>query len=414
MSAELPDLRERAETTVALLRHFSWTVEAEVPGLYAVWGRHGDEEQILVPADPSRGDYAALLQRALSAIERRYGNEAIRVEDLLHLQLAAALDLTRWKKESSVDAGLIGWEQGMALYQSASDSLSAAAKATHERRLHYGTSGAYLAHEFLDRTLMGQTQIGSFVITAHTPSNARFHVSRHSETASQKDWRNAEQVTGREIINMFEQSIQATRAGLDEYRRSPNIEAFIPLVGDGLSAELASALAALTSGSDAAVVIERVGIPGEVRPRPVEVTFDAVESDVLKQVFDRLTIAPPPTTVTIRGEVSRLDNSTTNPVHLIRMDIAQGADAQHARVRLDPEQYAAALEANGRGRWVEVTGSLEKDGRDYWLYNARNLKVLDAEESPNSATRDLFSIRDLQEGLPEVAIGDEDGEVAQE
>lgn len=407
MSAELPDLRARAETTVALLMHFSWSIEAEVPGRYVVWGQRGDDEQILVPTDPTRGDYAVLLQRALSTLERRYGGEAVRVEDLLRLQLAAALDLTRWKKESSVDAGLIAWEQGMALYQAASDSLSAAAKATHERRLHYGTSGAYLAHEFLDRTLMGQTQIGSFVVTAHTPSNARFHVSRASETASQKDWRNAEQVTGREILNVFEQSIQATRAGLDEYRKSPNIEAFVPLVGDGLSAELASALATLTTGSDAAVVIERVRAPGEAAPRRVEVAFDAVESDVLKQVFDRFTIAPLPTTVTIRGEVSRLDNSTTNPIHLIRMDIAQGAEALHARVRLDAEQYAAALEANGKGRWIEVTGTLEKDGRDYWLYNARNLRVLDAAESPDSATRDLFSIQDLHEGLEQAEMRDD-------
>lgn len=401
MSAEAPDLRARAETTVALLMHFSWSIESEVPGRYVVWGRRGDDEQILVPTDPSRGDYAVLLQRALSMIERRYGTEAIRVEDLLRLQQDAALDLTRWKKESSVDAGLIGWQQGMALYQAASDSLSAAAKATHERRLHYGTSGAYLAQEFLDRTLMGQTQIGSFVVTAHTPAHARFHVTKHSETASQKDWRNAEQVTGREILNVFERSIQATRAGLDEYRQTPNIEAFVPLVDDGLSAELARALAALTTGSDAAVVIERVGISGESTPRPVEVTFDAVESDILKQVFERFTIAPPPTPVTIRGEVSRLDNSTTNPVRLIRMDIAQGADVEHAKVRLDADQYAAALEANGTGRWVEVTGTLEKEGRDYWLYNARNLRVLDEAEGPDSARVDLFSVRDLQESLPQ-------------
>lgn len=359
------------EVATALLRHFSYGPSAKVPGRYEVWTTRDTDREILVPLNPESGDFAVLLSRAVRAIFAERGDAAHRVFDLLTLKVDSALASTQWKKETAVNAGLIPWADGEALYRAAQAALSASAKATRLKRMLHGSSSAYIAKRFLENTLMGQTEIGSFVITAHVPSNQRFYVSRKSENRAQVDYRNAERVTGREILETLERSLEAVRAGLDDYKRTPRVEVFLPLVEDGVSHELVKALSVMTLNGDAAISIEQIADTATLRR--VEIPFDSVESEVLGKVADRFAQAEPPRTVLVTGEVSGLDNSSSSPIHLVKLDIVRGADIRHARVRLTPDQYAMAVQAHAESLWLTVAGQLEKDGREYWLYGATDV-----------------------------------------
>lgn len=382
---------ERAGITTALLRHFDWAPTSKVPGKYEVWTTTGSEMEVLVPLDPQRGDFNLLLDRALKALSHTHGGEVSSVHNLLALRRAGNLDSTQWKKQTPVSAGLISWVDGESLFKAAEDSLIASAKATHEKRIQHGKSSAYIARKFLESTLMGQTEIGSFVITAHTPAGARFHMTKRSETRSAADWRNAEMVTGREILATLERSLEAVRSGLDEYRSSPNIEGFVPLVEDGVSFELVRSLKELTDGGDAAVSIERFSDEADRAPRRVEIAFDAVESAVLERVADKFVEAKPPMAVRVSGEVSLLDNSTTSPVHLVRLDIKSGSQVKRARVRLTPEQYELAVQAHAQHSWLKVAGQLQRDGNAFWLYGASGVELVDPADGPESRAMTMFS-----------------------
>jgi hypothetical protein len=375
---------EKSDTATALLRHFDWAPTSKVPGKYEVWTLDGSYDEILVPLDPAKGDFDPLLDRAWRTLLSKYGHDAARVRDLLTLRLSANLASTQWKKQTAVNAGLITWVEGESLFNAAQDSLTASAKATHEKRMHHGTASAYIARKFLEKTLMGQTEIGSFIVTAHTPSTERFHVSQRSENRAAKDYRQAEMVSGGEILATLKRSLEAVRAGLDEYRHSPNIEGFVPLIEDGVSFELVRSLTALTQGGDAAVSIETDTGNGDGRTEHAEITFDSVESAVLSKVAEKFSEAKAPETVHLLGEVSRLDNSSTSPVHLIGLDIKSGSDVRRARVRLTPEQYELAVEAHAAHNWLEVSGQLQRDGRDYWLYNAARVRLAPAQLGPDS------------------------------
>ncbi|PZF09193.1 hypothetical protein DEJ25_15300 [Curtobacterium sp. MCPF17_011] len=388
--------QDDVELATTLLRHFEWTPSSGVPGKFEVWTRPDRSDEVLVPLDPQRGDFDQLVARALASVRRLYGSEAEKLQGLLKAVHSAVLDSTHWKKESTSAAGLIRWEEGETLYAAAKAQLAAAAKSTREKRMQHGTAGGYIAKKFLDKTLMGQTQVGSFVITAHTPSTERFHLTKRSENRQAMDWRDAELVSGREILNTLENSLQAVRSALDEYKSKPNLDGFLPLVEDGVSAELVRGLAALTAGADSAITMERAS-PGETVVRRVEVTFDPVESEVLSDVAARLTEAPPARAVRITGEVSGLDNSTASPVHLVRLDVGSGAEIKHARVRLTPEQYDLAVQAHAEGRWVSANGTLERDGRDYWLYNASEVRLVDAEGSSAMSRVQMFDLDEDQD-----------------
>ena len=102
---------------------------------------------------------------------RRYGTLAQQVTTTLEMRSRGSLDSTRWKKETALDAGVIAWDQGEALFLAARSQLVASAKSTREPRRYHGNTSAYVAKRFLESSFMGQTDIGSFIVTAYTPAD---------------------------------------------------------------------------------------------------------------------------------------------------------------------------------------------------------------------------------------------------
>lgn len=375
------------ELVTAMLRHFDWSPASKALGRYEVWTlAENDAAEVVIPLDPQKGDFNDLVERALRQLLGRYGSEAERVRELLLLTASADLDSTQWKKQTPVDAGLISWTEGEGIFQAARDSLASAARAVHAKKAHHGNAGSYLVQRFLEQTLMGQTEVGSFIVTAHIPASARFHVSQKSENRAKDDWRHADQVSGRTILDTFATAISAVRTALDEYKSSPRLDPFKELVADGVSHELVRSLATLARGGDAAISITH----GELGSAVQEITFDSVESPVLDRVAADFAQAPPPQDVRVVGEVSLLDNSTAVPIHLVRLDVMSGASVKRARVRLNPEQYELAVAAHADHKWLSAAGRLEKDGRDWWLYNAADVAVVDIAHGPATLATTLF------------------------
>jgi hypothetical protein len=145
------------EILTALMRHFEWAPRSRTSNLYEVWGPEDDEdEEVLVPLDPQRGDFAVLLQRARRSVISQYGIAARRLWDTLELQTKALLDATQWKKQTALEAGIIGWEQGEAQYASARAQLIASAKSSREARRYHGNASSHIAKRFIENSFMGR------------------------------------------------------------------------------------------------------------------------------------------------------------------------------------------------------------------------------------------------------------------
>ncbi|WP_426171645.1 hypothetical protein [Microbacterium sp. DWRC1-3] len=382
----------------ALLRRLQWAPASKAPGRYEVWSpRDSDLEEVIVPLNPESGDYLQLLNRARRYLLHRYGSEAERIEALILISATADLDSTQWKKDTTVDAGLIPWAQGEAIFDAARDSLVAAARAVRSKRTVQGKSSGFLAKRFMEQVFMGQTEVGSYIVTAHIPASTRFHTSQKSEKLAQTDPRKADLVPGRAIIDVFENSIGAVREALTEFRHTPRVEMFAELVPEGVSLELVRALATLTRDGDAAVSIQR----SEQTTVRREITFDAVEAPVLDRVVASFEQVPEPQKVVITGEVSLLDNSTAAPVHLVRVDVMKGAKVRRVRVRLTPGQYDLAVSAHAARQWLTMSGSLEKDGRDWWLYHAGEVAPTPPDEGPVGYQQTVWDDETMGAFLPQ-------------
>jgi hypothetical protein len=370
------------ETLTALLRHFHWAPTSKEPGRYEVWtAQDSPNREVIVPLDPEKGDFAGLLDRARYTLLSQYGRPAYDLLDMLRAQIKAALDATQWHKETALPPGMIGWHEGEDLYASARSQLSAIAKSSRQPRRHHGSAGWYISRNFLENCYMGQTDIGSFVITAHTPSHMRFHVSRHSEDSHLDRPREAQTISGRTIIDNFEQALKAVSSALDDFKSRPKVDVFYETIEAGVSYELVRALSKFTEGSESAVTIDR-NTDSPEHPAAVEIVFAPTAAPILDQVANAFVLDPEPQGVTLQGEVVVLSREVEREglARIIRLNVegvSDTKDISKVRVRLDADQYEIAMEAHRREASLQVTGRLEKENNRWWLYNAMDLEIVE-------------------------------------
>lgn len=359
-------------TVTALLRHFSWAPLDGSPGRYEVWGSATGDE-VLLPINPENADYDRLLSAAQRTLTSKYGSAATEVLGALRTQINQLLDSTQWLKETRLEAGLISWEEGEGLFLAARAALVASAKSTRERRPYHGNASAHIGRRFLESSLMGQTEVGSFIINAYTPSNARFHLTKASEEVASSAPRKAETVSGRTILNTMTEAMSSIHSTLRSSRHKSSPEDFLELVDNGVSYELLKALVEITHGADSAVKVSQRD-PNNLG-RKVEFDFSPTDSPILARAATRFAEgSQAPRQVTFAGEVTLLSHSSTTAAHVVRIDM----DGRKVRVRLNATEYKVAYDAHGDERWLSVRGKLEKDGNNYWINKPTEVKAVDA------------------------------------
>lgn len=383
-----------ADHLIRTLEYFAWRPSGEVPGLIQVWEDPTGRDEVLVPLDSSKNDYETLLGRAQRYITSSLGEPASRYLEMLRVTAGANLELTTWAKETSVQGGLIAWSSGEELIRAVRDSFSAAAKAAKRPKTYHGNSSHHMARAFLDKVFMGQTQIGSFVVTAHVPAAAAVPQSQSdAERLSRGERALNDPISTSAVMDRLESALSAASEGVIEYARRPTLEVFEGAVAEGLSYELASALARLSAGSESCVQIERHG--DLLRPdRKAVFGFKPIHSAIFERLATQYAQDAEPSYGTLTGEVTLLsrDREANDVARVIRLNMeGPGPGPKRARIRLTPEQYEIALRAHSENRQFTVDGRIEREGRYYWLYDASNVRVGEAlsqetTESPRGET----------------------------
>lgn len=388
---------DEALELAAALQKFGWEREGGNPGRYETWARSTDEQasSVLVPLDVSKRDYRHLLERARSLLVSQIGSEAEHFLASLHQRSRAALDATRFGKDTSVELGMISWDQGQALFDAARSILVAAAKASRDKRRYYGNAGSYIARSFVESSLMGQTEVGSFVVTAFTPATERFF-TRKSDEGQPGQMRDVVSLSGREILQTLETALKTTHSALQEYRRTPRIELFGDAVVDGVSYELVTALSQLTSDSnESSVAMEYAPAGLHLLPNRVVIPFQSSDTPILGRAANYLARDRPPEDVTLQGRVTLLTRPRPGEAGIVRLDVTAGSEASKVRVRLEAEDYSVALEAHREDTVLSVRGRLEREGQHYWLYDTTDLEVA-SDISSESSTQLLFNLDETE------------------
>ncbi len=341
-------------------------------------------ERVVLPLIADAPDYLDLLGDAIRQMQNLYGRDFAEALELATLLLERKFDEVNVKRETDNDAGLIKWQSGNQLVDSTQGILAAAAKSSNLSRKRYSNAQAVIADDFLSQCYMGQTRVGSYIVTALTPSNQTFATSKATGKGAKKHPR----ISGREITATLVTALEAVREALDESaKKTANFAAFDQRVIRGVSFELLAALQPVTTGNESAIAVEfnhnEESSLLTDRPRRVEVAFtpeDGVRISQARAYFEK---TPAPKLVAMVGEITALKNSESDAEHQIRLHGRIKGKPRTVVVHLSEQQYDEAVRAHGSKRMFSVLGELEERTRGSVIAQAENVRV---EQTPVSAT----------------------------
>jgi hypothetical protein len=298
-------------------------------------------------------------------------------------------DELRFQRETKTPPGTIPWHLGRNLIEAASDTLSASAKAAGDRRPYFGNSNWFIAREFMQAVLMGQTEKGSYIVTAYAPPLQNFFEREGQKKSARHSLDGAH--TGREVVEVMTDALQVTRETIDAFQRSNRVEEFYEAVEHGVSRELVSAVQKLVSQSDGAAVSVEWDVSlddlsllqgASARTGVTEVEFNPPDYPILQRAVQNLGSRSGASTVTVTGSVEVLTRKVGR-VGVVAINVLRGSDAKKVRVRLPVSDYEIALEAHKRMDAIKVTGRQERSGNYYWLYEARDVELVELYKDKN-------------------------------
>lgn len=365
----------------ALLKNVGWHRAFGVEGEYEIWeevegGLSGGS--ILVPLNREAGDFSFRRAAAERAVR-----EFVPATMLRLFGATTAIDqgkiATNWRKESETPAGSIPWLEGKSLYDSVSRQLIAAARATvGPPRAVLGRANETLVREFLERTVMGPSGVGSYIVTAITPVGVELQTKGDASVASARRGVQTATVDSLAVVEKFDSALSAVMEGLGQRGERDSVEAFKAGVTRGVSAELLSALADYARTTEGSVEID--ARESGSRSEHVEYNFTPSQAYALSAGAIALRTPTQGQATEVRGIVRlvrREHGFNEGAVHVV--DLSSGK-ARTIRMHLDGETYDSAVLAHMNGAFVSAFGSLVREGNFWWLRDVDTFQV----EAPSS------------------------------
>jgi hypothetical protein len=318
-----------------------------------------------------------LISKAKDALLTIYGTDFKTALSIAQAMSNRQLDEIDFRKETTDTSGLIGWLAGNQMIDSGRKLLMAAAKATSQPRKRYANAQSVVAEEFLSKCLMGQTRVGSYIITALVPSAEIITTSRARAAQNIRHT-----VTGRDVTTTLIGALEAVQEATTEARRTDSLASFEEKVSNGVSLEFLTSLEGITSQTETQVRVEQ----HKISETPDSHDYlHAVSRDFYFTPSDSLEITrarelfssyPAPQTSILSGEVVLLKNSVKVFEHEIKLQALVEGRVRPVTVHLDGNQYGLAIEAHSGGRQFQVRGYLEEHARSLSMDVPDEVRIL--------------------------------------
>jgi hypothetical protein len=372
---ELSDLESIQPVEVeSVLRSLGWEPSGGVPNLASQWLKQDEpnEPSVMVPLDRTLGDYRRRMIEALRELERIHGEQG---DQLIVQLLLPGVDEVVNQKEESTIAGSIPWTAGENQITGFREILVASAKAAEVKERRYGTKRWTTARRYLSQVRMGQTRIGSYVVTALSPVGPIPIVDQKEQYGETLG------LTGRDVVQTLTHSLETLRASTDEFKAKRNEEVFEEAVDEGVSLDLVKAVQKnLGDAESAATTIQwssRIRTP----ERSAEIVFDRSHVAALATAATRLTEVVQSKQATIIGRVTGLNRQRPGRDGTVVLNVLDGTDKSIEFVSLVlGENYDEAIRYHRSGDLVRASGRLDRAGRGWELTDVTSLEVLSSQE----------------------------------
>lgn len=318
--------------------------------------------EVVLPLNSEFGDYPdrlADLVHLVALVEHRP------VWSVLNELSAPDGDIFRFRLSSPTsDSGVARLDTGIKIVTNSRKSIYSAACSVYRSQPVYKKEKYKSPDELLKRCMLGQTEVGSFIVTVIIPMP-------HSVVGREDPYLpfDAEEDLGNEP---YSRQVSTTLIRglnvLHQGARSQETKQITAGVASGVSANLCEAMAELKPPDAGSTLDIQVRWSGARRTIPVDyprtLKFARPDFDVIRRAGRELRSQSEVTQGRIEGWVTDLHSKPSilegyrGTIMLWRTDTAKGGKV---RVRLGEVDYASACDAHRDGRKVQIFGKLSQD-----------------------------------------------------
>jgi hypothetical protein len=365
------DPRISIEQLRAYLQLKQWHEDGKIRSVATVWHRLDDDDsEILVPW-PSAKDFFPRVRQALSSIaifEKRLVADVVRdIQRLLSNVISV-----RVIHDDTLD-GTIPINDGVLLIAKAKELLSAAAHSVYSKRRQFAGATPKEARAYLETLMLGQTEIGSYVVNVIAPT----------QTVTAVDTHTAEAVPlGHAITLNLVTSLEALENASAAYHEVGDLKAFDAAVLAGASSNMCDALLGF-SGEKHHRTFE-ITVTGESWPmfesEPKKFAFNSRQVELLERVsgYYKDDYVLPQRRLT--GHIIKLSRPKDETSGTIIIDSMLGDIERKVRVELTGDDYHMAVLAHDNSKLVRVEGDVHIKSKTANLLNPKNFGVIEVED----------------------------------
>lgn len=328
----------------------------------------GQSAEVILPVTNQIGDYASIVAQLIKVFAKEGNTDELAIyRDLTH----ADKDVVRITSSDADEDGSIPIESGVDLVTEARNALASAACSAREPQQLYHIGKIQQVQDYMQRVRLGQTEIGSFVVTLLAPVPPLLSVE--SQQAFWPEF-NLEPYD-RQVTRVLANGLSATANALAGLNRGMDIRAFEDAVKDGVSANLCEAVAAIAernNGADLSVTWART------RPAPIprsRVLFSRADAEPLREVARQFRLREPRNDVTLLGSTTKLQRSGKQVWGRVTFATFIDEKPRSVTVELPREDYERAVEAHKKRHPIVIVGDLVREGQRWHLRNPRNLAI---------------------------------------
>jgi hypothetical protein len=345
----------------AYLRGRGWTLN-EQRRRYTLWTAtpHASGEfEVLLPTSERVRDYALRVSALLSVLASFEDRSQLAI---VHDLAQTVADVVRFGLAADeAEGGEVPIDYGVRLLQTARDAMLAAACAAVDPRPVYHTRKPAQATNYLARLRLGQTEVGSYVVTLLSKVPPALHAPDNGQL-----FEAPEEPFNRKVVTGLHTALGAAKDTAEQVQITGELEPFRQAVDAGVSANLCAALAGLG---------EQIDLDG------LDVSFSWAPSRPIQEPRAPV-IRFSPSDLTILDEAGRWLKELGNVIEdyvlhgsvisLASEDAEEGSivvaglvEDKPRRVHIDLQRpwYRVAIECHRNHELVRAVGDIAKIGR---------------------------------------------------
>ncbi|MCC4622469.1 hypothetical protein LL965_21300 [Xanthomonas cassavae CFBP 4642] len=356
----------------AYLQSRQWFEDGKIRSVATIWHRQNDEAAEVVLPFSYVKDFKQRVRDALSAIasfeQRSVGNVINDIKRLLSSVITIRV------VHADTKDGTIPIGDGVLLISKAKDLLAAAAQAVYSNRRHFSGPTSKDARNYLDSLLLGQTEIGSYVVNVIAPNQENLPLDQPDAAVAIVDSLDL----GQAITSKLVTGLDALSSASAKYEDVGELKVFDAAVYSGASANLCDALLGFSGEKNnrrfEVIVTASSGPMFESKPR--KFNFEERQVQILKKVSEYYKDDYVLPDRILTGHITKLVRQKGETEGVITLEANVGDIDRKIRVSLMGDDYHLAVIAHDRGQTVRVQGDVHIKARTAELLMPKNFGVI--------------------------------------